>query len=282
MPIYEETYRPWHGHTVTHPRTHWVIGKTGFKLLWKRSMILLLIMANLNFVVRAVQIYIMNRVGDAANALPAAQGFRIDAGFFMKFIQNQVFLFVIVMIFAGAGIIANDRKFKALSIYFSKPLSFWDYIGGKAMVMSAYGLLVTLIPGWALFLTAVLMDKDSTLFNAFWWVPLSMAGSVLVLLVAWVAVVMALSALSNSTRTAAILSAGIFLFPEMLRAILSRIPNVGLFSLQAVCRQINAACFGRPLPYDFSPWLGGGLLVLLVAACVAILKWRVRPTEVVR
>ncbi|MCK5146242.1 ABC transporter permease subunit [bacterium] len=281
MPIYEETYRPWHGHTVTHPKTGWVIAKTGFRLLWKRSMILFLVMANLNFVVRAVQIYLVSRTGSLSKALPNAGMFDINAGFFLSFIKGQIFWFIIIMIFAGAGLIANDRKFKALSIYFSKPVNFWDYILGKFSVMAGYGILVTLIPGWLLFLTAVMLGKDSSVFSQFWWVPLSMLAAVIILISTWGTVVLALSAISRSTRTAAILSFGVFLFPELIRAILSRIPSIGLFSLQAVTRQIMAAVFGQRLPYDFSVWLGAILIICITVLALFVIRWRVRPTEVV-
>ena len=282
MPIYEETYRPWHGHTVTQPRTAWVIGKTGIQLLWKRGLILFLLLSTLPFLVRAVQIYIMSRAGDITEALPAARAFQINAGFFLKFLQGQVFYLILVLIFTGAGLIANDRKFKALSIYFSKPVGFWDYIGGKFMTISAYGLMVTLVPGWLLFLTGVFLDQDASFLRDYYWVPLAMLAVVAVLLISLGGLVLALSAFSQSTRTAAILYFGVLTLPELLRAMLGRIPSLGLFSLQAVIKQIGAACFGQPLPYNFSVWLGALLLALLVGGCIAVLRWRVKPTEVVK
>ena len=116
MPIYEEIYRSWTGQLELKPRTWWIIARTSIKLLWKKWMILLILLASIPFVVRAVQVYLVTRFADQGPLAQAAQGFQINPRFFSEFLLGQSFFLILALILAGAGLIANDRKFKALPL----------------------------------------------------------------------------------------------------------------------------------------------------------------------
>ncbi|MFH1941972.1 MAG: ABC transporter permease subunit [bacterium] len=282
MPIYEESYRPWHGQLESRPRTWWVIAKTGIQLLWKKAMILLLLLASIPFFVRAVQIYLMTRFGDNVQIAQAVEGFKINPGFFFGFLQGQNFFLILILILAGAGLIANDRKFKALSIYFSKPVSFWDYILGKFLVIGFYGNLVTLVPGLLLFLIRVLLSKDASFFQEYYWIPFSLTGHVFLSLVTFGGLVLALSASARGTRSAAILFFALIAFPDLFREILSRVPEVGLMSLSAVLRQTGSLLFGVERPFQFSLWLAFVVVGVVWFLCLWVLREKVKPTEIVK
>ena len=282
MPIYEETYGAWQGQLEERPRTWWVIARTGVRLLWKKGMILLILLSSIPFFVRAVQIYLMTRFGDQIRIDEVMDRFRINPQFFYDFLQGQNFFLILILILAGAGLIANDRKFKALPLYFSKPVSFWDYIIGKSLVIGFYGSLVTLAPSLLLFLIRVFLAKDTAFLNEYFWIPISILAFVILWLLVLTGTVLALSAVSKGSRSAAILFFALWAFPEALREILSRIPSVGLFSLFADLRQVSTVFFGVNRPFAFPLWQAILVLMGVLGLCYGALRLKVRPTEVVR
>ncbi len=282
MPIYEEVYRPWHGQLVPNPRTWLIIARTGIRLHWKRAMIYTLLFSTIPFLIRAGQIYAATRLADFPQFAQMVQELKIDAAFFSGFLQGQAFFVFLVLIIAGAGQIANDRKFRALSIYFSRPVLFCDYISGKFLIVGWYGSLITLVPGLILFLFMILLSTDGTFFSDHWWVPLALLGQSAIILLSLGGVILALSALTGRARSAAILFFGLLTIPEMIRGILPGLPSLGFISLQALLKQSNAFLFGQELPYEFSSWAGLVVLAVITGLSLVALWQRVRPTEVVR
>jgi len=282
MPIYEEIYRPWHGQLIPDPRTWLIIARTGIRLHWKRAMIFTLLLASLPFLVRVGQIYASTRLADYPEMAQMVQDLKIDADLFAGFLQGQGFFVFLVLIISGAGQIANDRRYRALSIYFSRPVFFRDYIAGKFLIVGSYGALVTVIPGLLLFLITVLLATDGTFFSDYWWVPLSIVGQSMLILLSLGGIILALSAVTGRARSAAVLLFGLLFIPEMIRGILSGIPWLGYGSIQALLRQSNAFLFGQELPFEFSAWVGMAVLLGIAGLSLYILWQRVRPTEVVR
>jgi hypothetical protein len=191
-------------------------------------------------------------------------------------------LLIIVLLLAGAGIIANDRKFKALTIYFSKPVGFWDYTLGKFCVLGFYGCLVTLLPALLLFLFRVLLATDASYLKQYYWIPFSITGYSLLIILTLGSVLLAISASARGTRSAAILFFGLLYFPDLLRQILSRIPEVGLIALNADLQQAGSLLFELERPFRFSViWAFVALLVVVILSFL-LLRAKVKPTEVVR
>ncbi len=282
MPIYEETYRSWHGQLVTAPRTWWVIAKTGVRLLWKKWMIILLMAAFGSLIGHGIYIYFVTRGLEQTGVGQMMSEFRINPGFFEGFIQRHWLLLIIVLLLAGAGIIANDRKFKALTIYFSKPVGFWDYTLGKFCVLCFYGCLVTLLPALLLFLFRVLLATDASYLKQYYWIPFSITGYSLLIILTLGSVLLAISASARGTRSAAILFFGLLYFPDLLRQILSRIPEVGLIALNADLQQAGSLLFELERPFRFSVvWAFVALLVVVILSFL-LLRAKVKPTEVVR
>lgn len=286
MPIYEETYRPWEGQLEKNPRTWWVIARTGVKLFWKKWMILLLLLASIPFFVRAVQIYLMSRYGDqirigGEDIGRIVDGFRINPKFFFDYLNGQGFFLILVLILAGAGLIARDRKLNALPIYFSKPVGFWDYIAGKFQIVAFYGGLVTFIPALVLWLFRVLLAPDASFINTFYWIPFALLLIASLNLFALGGVVLALSSVARSMRAAAILFFAVWIFPDLLRQILAKVPEIGLLSLNADLRQISAVILGVAKPFDFSVWWALIIVLVVILLSGLALRLRVKPTEVV-
>jgi ABC-type transport system involved in multi-copper enzyme maturation permease subunit len=281
MPVYEETYRSWGGTLVPHPRTWWIIARTGVRLKWKRGMIVLLIIATLPFIVRAVQIYTATRLQDWQEMAEVVRQLRVDAGFFADFLAGQSLFLVLAVLVTGSGLIADDRHYRALPLYFSKPVRLGDYLLGKSLVVTAYSALITLVPALLLFLIRLALATDTVFLQDYWWVLFSVTGQSLLMLVPLTALMLALSAGVGNGRSAALLFFGLWVVPDLFRQILSRIESLTYISLPALLRQSSAFLFGRDLPYGISPW--GTLIALLLVTALSLLflARRVRPTEVV-
>src|SRR5439155_15628998 len=132
MPIHDQGYRRYGGQRAPAGRAWSVIAKAGVRtLLSKRAFIGLLLLSWVPFLVRAVQIY-------AATNLPQAAFLAPDTRMFRQFLEQQeVFLFFIT-VYAGAGLIATDRRANALQIYLSKPLTRVEYIFGKLAILMTF------------------------------------------------------------------------------------------------------------------------------------------------
>jgi len=285
MPIYKETYHNWYGRLKEKPLTWWVIGKTGIKLVMRKTkalMILIFIASSIPFFIKAVQIYLVTKVGESSRIVQGVKGLKINTEFFSGFIQGQMFFVIIVIILAGAGLIAQERKYKALSVYFSKPVTFWDYIGGKFLIIGFYASLVTLLPGLILFMIKVLLSSDLTFLKSYYWIPLSMLGYVILLITALGGLMLALSSAARGTGSAAVVFIVILMFPDILSKILSRIPEVGIFSVQSSLKQTGAFFFGIEQPYNFAVYWGILMLLGIIFLSFLILQRKIKPTEVIK
>jgi hypothetical protein len=127
----------------------------------------------------------------------------------------------------------------------------------------------------------VLLAPDSSFFNTYYWVPFALLLISALSLLTLGGVVLALSSVARSMRAAAILFFAVWVFPDLLRQILGRVPEVGLFSLNADIRQISAAILGVAQPFDFSVWWAVLVVLAVVVISGAALRLRVKPTEVV-
>jgi len=283
MPIYEVSYRSWQGHVQPRPRTWLVIARTGIRLLWKRSMIQLIFLASIPFIVKAVEIYIKIVVGGQTGAAKAVKELQIQPDFFYGFLNFQLMYFLVfMMILAGAGLIVRDRKFNALPIYFSKPVSFWDYVIGKFIIIAFYSSLITLVPGLLLFLMCVLLSSGTAFLEAYYWVPFSIIGFCLLIIFIQGGLILALSSAARGMRSVTIFFFALLIFPWILQGILSGVPEVGMISLLVDLKQVGSLFFGVDSPYDFPALLAIAVLIVIFLLSYGVLWKKVRPTEVVK
>ena len=216
MPIHDQGYRRYGGERTPPGRAWSVIAKAGIRtLISKRAFIALLLLAWLPFIVRTVQIY-------AATSLPQAAFLAPDARMFRQFLEQQeVFLFFIT-VYAGAGLIATDRRANALQIYLSKPLSRVEYIFGKLTILATFLLFVTWLPAVFLLIIQIVFSGSFKFFldNLFLFPAITIFSFIQVVAVA--SAMLALSSLSNSSRYVGVLYTGLLFFSQALYGIVLR------------------------------------------------------------
>lgn len=278
MPIHDQSYRRYAG-GKNKPGAAWVvIAASGIRsTIRKRKFLGLLILAWLPFFVRAVQIYIASNFPQASMLRPTAETFRDFLG------QQQVFVFFIT-IYAGAGLIANDKRANALQIYLAKPLGRAEYVGGKLAILTCFLLLVTWVPGILLLFVEMAFSGSVTFIRSnLTLIPAITVFSFLQVLLASFTMV-ALSSLSKSSRFVGIMYAAVTFFSdanfEALRAVL-RTTSISWMSVPALLEQMGDVIFRQPPRYD-TPWPISLLVILaLVGVSALVLERKVRGVEVV-
>jgi len=278
MPIHDQSYRRYRGGKSMPGQAWMVIARAGMlTMIRKRAFLGLLLFAWSPFVVRAVQIYVTANYEQAAMFAPTAETFR-------QFLEQQDFFVFIVTIYAGAGLIANDRRANALQIYLSKPLMRSEYIAGKAAVLFGFLLFVTFVPAMVLLLLQVMFAGSFEFLkkNLFLFPAITVAS----LLQAMVATftMLALSSLSKSSRYVGILYAGIIFFTAAIYGVMLAITGstkLSWLSLGSNLQQVVDVIF-RLKPRYATPWPVSLIVVLgLIALAISVLERRVRGVEVV-
>ena len=278
-PIHDQSYRRYQGVREPLGRGWLVIMRAGIRaMLSRKAFVALQIIAWAPFVVRAVQMYFVTNYPQAASLVP------VDARMFHSFIDQQSVFVFFVTIYAGAGLIANDRRANALQIYLSKPLMRVEYIGGKLGVLLFYLLGVTLVPALLLLLLQILFSGSFTFIreNLFLIPAVTLASLVRVLVSAFT--MLALSALSKSSRYVAILYAGAVFFSEALFGVLRIIlgsTRVSWISITASIEQVTDAIFRATPRYETPVLVSILVLAGIIALSISVIEHRVRGVEVV-
>jgi ABC-2 type transport system permease protein len=278
MPIHDQGYRRYAGARAPHGRSWAVIAKAGVRtLVGKRAFIGLLVVSWLPFFVRAVQIY-------AAANLPQASFLAPDARMFRQFLEHQeVFLFF-VTVYAGAGLIANDRRANALQIYLSKPLTRTEYVFGKLAVLMTFLLLVSWLPAVVLLLVQIVFSGSFRFFldNLFLFPAITVFSFIQVISVS--IAMLALSSLSNSSRYVGILYAGLIFFSQAVYGVvyaITRDSSLSWISIAFDLSQIGDAIFRLPLRYSAPVPVAALAIAALIGASAFVLERRVKGIEVV-
>ncbi len=276
--IHDQSYRRYAGHRQSRGSAWTVIAVTGIRgILRQRKFFVLLLIAWVPFVVRAVQIY-------AAQSFTQVPLLRVTAETFRDFLDGQGLFAFFVTIYAGAGLIANDRRTNALQIYLSKPLTRTEYIAGKLVILMAFLLLITWVPGLTLLLVQVLLAGSFE----FMWTHLFLLPAITLFTFLHVLLasltMLALSSLSKSGRYAGVLYAGAVIFSDAVFGALRLVTGgtgVSWVSIPANLALIGDLIFRVPPRFD-TPWPVSLAVVLgLMVLSVVVLERRIRGVEVV-
>jgi ABC-type transport system involved in multi-copper enzyme maturation permease subunit len=278
MPIHDQSYRRYGGGKALPGQAWVVIARAGMmNMIRKRTFMGLLIFAWFPFIARAIQIYVTANYPQVAMFAPTAETFR-------QFLEQQDTFVFFVTIYVGAGLIASDRRANALQIYLSKPLMRTEYIFGKAAILFAFLLFVTLVPALLLLVVQVLFAGSFAFLkkNLFLFPAITVAAVLQAVLATFT--MLALSSLSKSTRYVGILYAGIIFFTAAIYGAMLAITGstrLSWLSLSANLTQVVDVIF-RLKPRYATPWPVSLIVILgLVALSISVLERRVRGVEVV-
>jgi ABC-type transport system involved in multi-copper enzyme maturation permease subunit len=291
MPIYDQGYQRWKGEIAEHPVRWWPITRQGaLQFLPQKKYLLLLGFAWVVVLIRGFQLFTYLRGREVTDRLSEALGGAIsfDAGpeFYWKAIVGQLLWVVILTVMAGADLIAADRRHKALQLYFSKPITANDYIFGKLGVIAIFPVIAMWVPTMLLWLFGLMLEPSTVYFKEIWFVPLAAT--------LWSAVVVAVAgmlmlAMSSIGQRAVFISVSWIIFfgygpfqgVILLLEGITGNPHWGLISLESCLKQVGNWWFGLEPPWDFHPLFALFMLVGAVVACYALVRWKIKPVEVV-
>jgi ABC-type transport system involved in multi-copper enzyme maturation permease subunit len=254
-----------------------------------RLFLALVILECLHVFFRLLQIFTYDTL-NSSPASPLTQAFRqiallsVNSTTFLDFIRLQTGLVFLATILAGAGMICNDYKNNLLEIYFSKPLTWRDYVLGKFTALILVGLGFTAFPGLLLLAAHNVLSASLATLQDTYWLAYAIAGFSLVLVVPCALGVLACSALTSSQRYASI---AVFmtlfgdlvigrLLPELLH---NRDYNIVAFPL--AINRIGESLFRERHPLFELSWTWSALFVGVVCAgALAIVCRAVRRAEI--
>ena len=280
MPIYEQSYRRYEARSPLRQVRFWPITREALRLiLAKRAFLVLLLASLIPFVVRVGQVYVFTRFPEVGRVLP------VDGRMFGDFLNQQVGFTILLSIFGGAGLVANDLRTGAILVYLSRPLTRRDYVLGKLGVLLALNLSVTLLPGVALYAIALALAPDQfAKWSLAWILPSIVLHAVLISLVVGL-LALAISALSKSARVAGLAFVGLWVGVEIARGVLTQIADrreAEVLSFQQNLRAVGNALFGITDRMTTLPVVWPALVLAVVAAgCLLVLRARVRAVEIV-
>jgi ABC-type transport system involved in multi-copper enzyme maturation permease subunit len=289
MTIKEKGYTHWDGELKDGKFPWWPITRYGIKLTFKKKAFKFFFFGALfPSLVFLVGIYISERLEDFKTMVRDGAPFiNINPGYFKSYLTNDFVLFMMVMIlvFAGGGLISDDLKHNSLQLYFSRPLNKKDYFLGKVSVLVFFLLIVTLVPGLILFIFKLIFSGSFKFFVAYPWLPISVIGYSFLVTAFFSFYALLISSLSKNRRYVSILIFGTYLFSDILFAIFYDIYKSHYFSLLSLkinLQQVGAFIFNQKMQYSVS-WIYSFLV--LVGICVLagfILKKRIRGVEIVK
>jgi len=217
MPIHDQSYRHWEGMFKSHSFRWWVITREGLRIILRRKVFLIFIMAPpiIQFLIFGVIIYGVNVYGSLFNLDI------VNPKFFLDFLMRQTFFIVLICIFGGSGLLANDLKNNALQLYFSKPLTRIDYLVGKFAIIMVLMAFLTVIPGIILFAENSVISDGSTFFRENYWLLGSIVLQSFILMIPTALLILALSSVTKNSRYTAIsfiaILIGTPIFSEILK-----------------------------------------------------------------
>jgi ABC-type transport system involved in multi-copper enzyme maturation permease subunit len=287
--IREKGYAHWDGALAERRHSWWPITRTGIQLAFKKkSFRFLFAGAFLPAFVALGGLYVSERLEDFKWLVQSNRTLlNIDPNYFRNFLTSNFLLFsvILVLVFAAAGLIADDLRHNSLQLYFSRPLGKKDYLLGKMSVIAFFVLVLTALPWLLLFVFKLIFAGSFKFLLDYPWLPLSILGYSALLTVFFAFYVLLLSSLSKNTRYATILVFATYLFSDALFGILSETfhePAMALFSLRANLQQAGAFLFGQKLPFAVPAVWSFAVLAGICILSAFVLSRRIRGVEVIK
>jgi len=287
--IREKGYYHWDGRLEERRFPWWPITRTGIQLAFKKKGFRFLFAGQfLPPVIFMAVIYASENLENFKFMVRGSDRIiSITPGSFKFFFTfgPVVFLCVMMLVFAGAGLIADDLKHNSLQVYFSRPLRKRDYLLGKMAVVLFFVLIVTLVPGLLLVLSKLVLSGSLRFFLEYPWLVLSILGYSVVLAVVFAFYTLLLSALNKNSRFVMIMIFLTYIFSDILSALLRetfRTPYMILVSIRANLEQVGAFLFAQKSAYPVPVGWSFVVLAALCALSAVVLNTKIRSVEVVK
>jgi hypothetical protein len=290
MPIYEQTYKPWEAKSLLRWRWRTIAAQELRIALTSRLFKFLLLLACIPVLMFLLLFVSIDTVGSnpdslAGMVLEETNIIRIDDLMFWRYQRLCVPFVVLFCLAVGSGSICNDMRNNLLEIYFAKPLTSVDYFFGKLAAVLFYPMVITVVPAWLFFLLHLLMTPDAaTVFlREYGYLLITMPVYGLSLSLPTATLAMLCSALSRSTRFAAVSFCAILFMNRALSEFISEIthrPNLSFWSVGRSNEVLSYILLRREVPEDMYWPYGVYLIAAWCVVAAGLTFYRVRAVEV--
>jgi hypothetical protein len=262
--IYDQGYRPFKGELASVRSRFLIIAANELRQAWKSKWFKRIAWFSFGpLIVFAVLVVVAARFEGLGGQME---------DIWMPFWGIQMFFAMLMVFFIGRGAVGEDLRTGALTVYFSRPVSFMQYLGGKWVAIGAGVLGVTLLPGIVLAIFRWLAEPDAGVLDFLMWLgSFVLLSGLLALCTGWV--VLAISALSGRARTAGIVWVILFFVSFGIGEGLAE--ATGIYELNAVGFGQASEQLGRTL------FEGGGTFFEAFWFCVGQLGWALAGLVVV-
>ncbi len=289
MPIAEQGYLHWQGRPTESHRPWRAITRLGLRLAFKRKFFKFALGVSL---MPAVFFSIGVYLAETINNFQVTMGGRrqlltVDPAYFRTYFTSEFLLFMMLMlmVLAGAGLIADDLRSNSLQLYFARPIRKRDYLLGKAGVTSFFLLLMTLVPGFLFIILKLIFSGSLRFLGQYPWLPFAVAAYSLILTVFFTLFTLAVSSLGKNRRFTSIMLFLVYIFSDVFFGVFYgsfHLPELCWLSIKANLQQVGAALFRATPPYDASWVVSAVILAVLSGGAALLLFRRVRSVEVIR
>jgi len=289
MSIKERGYTHWDGELQDGRFPWWPITRIGIKLTFKKKFFKFIFALTLiPALVWLVGIYVSERLEDFKFMMEGETDFlNVNPLYFKTYFTNEFLLFMVVaiLVFSGAGLIADDLRHNALQLYFARPLKKVDYLLGKAAVIFFFLLILTMVPGIVFIIFKLIFAGNLQFFASYPWLILSVIAYSLFLTTFFACYTLLLSSIGKNRRYVSILIFGVYIFSDIFYAIFYEIFRSRYFSLLSIksnLQQVGAVLFNQKTPVNI-PWFYSLLVIVAICLFAAyILKRKVRGVEIIK
>jgi ABC-2 type transport system permease protein len=145
------------------------------------------------------------------------------------FFKFELFFVMLLVLAAGPNLISQDLRFNALPLYFSRPLTRWDYFLGKLGVIGALAAAVTVVPAAIAYLLGICFSLDLSVIRDTWrlWPASILYG--LIMAVSAGTLMLALSSLSRRSLYVGMCWVGIWVIGSTVMGALTSMHREALF-----------------------------------------------------
>lgn len=309
MPVHDLGYRKWEGVLNSPYFRWWVVAQTGIRLSWKNPWLRrLLLAAWLPAVWLSVGIFMFEQAMEDPTSRNEAKWFiqRLPNADVLSFVDlgnvsmfddvakwrhsiwalilhtffryPQGMLMVLVVGIIAPPLIARDFRSRAFLLYFSRPLTRFEYLLGKAVTVWVYLSIITTLPALALYILGVLLSPDISVLSYTWDLPFRIIAASTVLMVPTTAIALFFSAIAQQSRYAGFAWFAIWVFGWVIYGSVAA-PSTfqsgtvhsgwSLVSMYHLLGNVQTWIFG--LPQD--PWIAGASVIILGIITFICFAW---------
>lgn len=138
----------------------------------------------------------------------------------------QGLIMILLVAIAGAPLIAQDVGSKAFLVYFSKPITKWEYLLGKAGTVLFFILLVTLFPALVLYAVSIAVSPSVRAISDTWTIVPRLFASAAAVSIPATALILFLSSIAREARYVAFGWIAIWALGEAAYLILRTLPGL--------------------------------------------------------